>query len=143
MEKKNKLIIKSFKFFFLSGIGWLIDFVVFTFLIKFAYFPIFTANCVSSFIAVTLVFFISTKSIFEKRISKLSLRSKYIIYICYQILLIFSVSLATIPVNQFLSKEFINFEILLDNSELLTKILITPVTMILNFITMKLLIEKI
>lgn len=48
-----------------------------------------------------------------------------------------------VPINHFLLEEFRNFEPVYNNSELVTKILITPITMILNFVTMKLLIEKI
>lgn len=142
MNFQKAEIIKSIQFVFLSGIGWLIDFSIFTFCVRQLEWDIFNANCLSSFIAVTLVFFISTKSIFDKKKSDISLTYKYISYIVYQIILIILISWLAVPLNQFILSNFHTFGWMKEYSALITKVLITPITMILNFVAMKILIEK-
>lgn len=135
-------IIKSIQFVLLSGIGWLVDFSIFTLCVRQLEWGIFNANCLSSFVAVTFVFFISTKSIFDKKKSKINLTFKYISYIIFQIILIILISLLAVPLNQFILSNFHTFGWVKEYAALITKVLITPITMILNFVAMKILIEK-
>lgn len=143
MEKKLRIGAKSVKFIFVSGIGWMMDFSIFTCLVKLLSLEIFIANCISSFIAITFVFIISTRRIFENNTQKLNLKYKYIAYIVYQVVLIVLISLLAAVINSYLFSIFHNFINLQNNAALITKMLITPVTMILNFMVMKYLIEKI
>ncbi|MCQ2514859.1 MAG: GtrA family protein [Ruminococcus sp.] len=128
------------KFIGFSGIGWILDFSVFTVLGLFED-NVILNNIISSWVGVTFVFIFSTKSVFQNN-SKISLKIKYLIYLFYQCILIFLVSNILAWVNGIIISN-INFEIILSFSHLISKILITPITMILNFIVMKNIIEKI
>lgn len=137
----KKLIIQALKFFAVSGVGWLIDFGVYSLLTYCFDFNIFVANIISSIPAVTYVFIVSVRKIFQKKQSKIKLRWKYLIYIVYQIVLVLSIS--------FLGQELynlilpiVNIKFVINNLKMIIKICITPITMILNFLVMKLLVEK-
>lgn len=143
MPKNINNILKSLKFISLSGIGWIVDLTFFTLLVNQINLGIFLSNCLSSLIAITFVFFISTKSIFDKKKSKIELKYKYLIYIVYQLILVVSISWLAVPINQFICSYFDTFDNVIRYSALITKILITPITMILNFFAMKFLLEKI
>lgn len=138
-----KGIFKQFlRFLLVSGIGWIIDFIVYLVLTNVADFKVVFANILSSIPAITYVFLMSNKKIFKKVNSKLSIKVKYLIYFGYQLILLLSISLF----GEFLYNKLINLvtlEILVTNLKLFIKILITPITMTLNFIVMKNLIEKI
>lgn len=54
------------KFTFLSGVGWLCDFVTFTLLLKLINVPNFIANFVSSYVGVTFVWFTALKLVFMR-----------------------------------------------------------------------------
>lgn len=134
---------KLFRFILVSGAGWGIDFAIYTVLVKLFFQGVFIANCISSLLAITFVFFIATRKVFESNSGRLSLRSKYLLYIMYQIILILFISWLAAVLNRELSSFFHNFILIKENTELVSKVMITPVTMILNFIVMKYLVEKI
>ncbi len=140
LGESMKFIIKQgLKFIGLSGIGWILDFFVYIILgLKFK--NLFFNNLISSLVGVTFVFFFSTRIIFQNK-SKISLKWKYIIYLCYQCLLIYGISKTLLEVNQLILGN-INIEIIRNYSTIISKILITPVTMILNFCVVKNIIEK-
>lgn len=141
----KKLIIQALKFFCVSGVGWIIDFSIYSLLTYIFDFNVLLANMISSIPAVTYVFFISTKRIFSKKESKISIKAKYAIYLIYQLVLVIAVS----SLGQLLYSSLIdivtNWEInfITNNFKIIIKICITPITMILNFIIMKILAEKI
>lgn len=144
-QSKKEIVKKIFKqfmsFLLVSGVGWIMDFTIYFALTHFANFNVGFANILSSIPAITYVFLMSNKKIFKNIDSKLSLKIKYLIYFGYQLLLLLSISL----LGEFLYNKLINFvtiEILLNNLKICIKILITPITMTLNFIVMKNLIEK-
>nr|WP_229050305.1 GtrA family protein [Fusobacterium sp. 1001295B_180824_G3] len=126
---------------FLSGIGWLIDFILYFILTNVFNFKIIYLNILSSIPAVTFVFFISTRKIFTKNRSKLTLKEKYLIYFLYQIILIVSISLFGQYLYLLILKN-ITIKIELKILKIIIKLLITPITMLINFIVMKFLIEK-
>lgn len=146
VKKNNKeKMIKTFKqflsFLLVSGVGWLIDFTIYFLLTHFAELNISLANIISSIPAITYVFLMSNKNIFKNSNSKLSLKFKYLIYFGYQLVLVLCVSLF----GEFLYSKLINvvtIPLLLNNLKMVIKILITPITMTINFIVMKNLIEK-
>jgi hypothetical protein len=99
------------------------------------------ANILSSIPAITYVFLMSNKKIFKNVNSKLSIKVKYLIYFGYQLILLFSISL----LGEFLYSQLIDIikmPILLNNLKIVIKILITPITMTINFTVMKNLVEK-
>ncbi len=135
----KKLLIQGMHFIGLSGIGWLLDFCVY------AGFSAISGNLVknnmiSSWVGITFVFFFATRKVFQNK-SKIPLSCKYLIYLFYQCILILFVSKLLGIVNTEIIKNF-KVMLILRYSPILSKILITPVTMILNFFVMKGLIEK-
>ena len=139
MRKFKKLFSQFVKFLFISGIGWLIDFCLYTVLtIKFNL-KIFYTNIFSSIPAISYVFLMSTKKIFTKsHRNNLTIIQKYIIYFIYQLLLIFLISIVAQNLYTLVGKYNLNFKMM----KIIIKILITPVTMTINFFVIKYLTEK-
>ncbi len=137
----KKIFFQAIKFFGISGIGWLIDMVIFTTLTNLEVNTI-LSNIISSLVAVTFVYFTSTKKIFINKNEKININKKYVVYIIYQVLMILASSTLIGLINKGIIL-YINYEIFLKYSKIIAKILVTPLTMICNFIFMKLLIEKI
>ena len=140
-EKCKRILVQFLQFLAVSGVGWIIDFSVYSLLAYLTEIKVILANIISSIPAITYVFFISNKKIFEKSNSKLSLKVKYLIYFSYQIVLLLCVSSLGELIHAALS-EVVVHDFLVKNLKLVVKILITPITMTINFIVMKKLIEK-
>lgn len=139
-----KVLIGQFiRFFGLSGLGWCIDFSLYLIFTLVFDWPVFYSNCLSSIPAITLVFFVSTKKIFKNSEQRIPLGIKYAIYVCYQMILLTMVSI----LGQYLAlwignlaKELVLIEKV---SKILVKIIITPITMVMNFFVMKIMAERI
>ena len=130
-------------FLFVSGIGWLIDFGVFFVLTTWLGFSVFLGNCISAVPGILWVFWFSSRHIFTAKKTGLKLYQKYLIYFAYQALLVAGVSLlAGYLFTQFIASRFVEYELLYANIKMVIKIAITPITMTMNFIIMKLLLEK-
>ena len=139
MKKFEKLFSQFIKFLLVSGIGWLIDFSLYIILTAEFNFKIFYANIFSSIPAISYVFLISTKKIFTKsNRNNLTIIQKYMIYFIYQLLLIFFISIVAENLYILAGKYNLNFKIM----KVIIKILITPVTMTINFFVIKYLAEK-
>ena len=136
----KKIIIQAFSFFGISGIGWLIDMVIYSILTHFNVYTI-LANIISSFVAVTFVYLTSTKKIFVNINDSFNVKKKYIVYILYQVIIV----LISSTIINFIAKNLVHIDIKLiaDYAKISAKIIVTPFTMITNFIFMKFLIEKI
>lgn len=134
----KKLIKQALNFFGISGIGWILDFIVYTILTSLFKINVDISNMLSSLVGVTFVFFVSTRKVFINN-SKINIKIKYIIYIVYQIVLIFTASKIMLLLKDYL----INIDLIAKYINIIVKIIITPFTMIINFIVMKNLIEKI
>lgn len=136
----KKIIKQSISFFGISGIGWMLDFILYITLTNIFKINIDISNMMSSLLGVTFVFVTSTRKLFINN-SKIDIKIKYLIYIIYQIILIFIVS----KVMFILKNNLINIDLMLivKNINIIVKIIITPFTMLINFIVMKNLIEKI
>ncbi len=126
-------------FFIVSGIGWLIDLSIYSFLI-FNDFDVFISNLTSAGIAVTYVYIISVNKIFSHDNSYIKVR--FIIYIAYQILSIVGFTYLIYKTNIFLIGNVAS-QFLIAYSPLFAKIIITPFNLIVNFVFMKILLEKI
>ena len=98
------------------------------------------ANIISSFLGITFVYLVSTRKLFQNN-SKYNLKVKYIAYILYQVIFVLIVSY----LMTFLKKYLLEFDIKLisDYVNIINKIVVTPFTMVINFIVMKNLIERI
>lgn len=130
----KKLLIQALHFFGLSGIGWILDFCTFI-LLGFISNNLILNNTISSWVGVTFVFCTATRHVFKNN-DRISLKWKYVIYLLYQIVLIYGIS------------ELLNFikDLLIvycgSFTSVAAKIIVTPVTMSLNFLIMKCIIEK-
>lgn len=130
-------------FLMVSGVGWLIDFGVFYYLTDKIGFVVSKANVISTIPALTFVFITATRKVFLRNESGISLKLKYVIYFLYQMILILCVSrVGQIVYNYLEGIAFLESFVFL-NLKLLAKIIITPITMICNFLVMKFLTERI
>ena len=136
----KNFLTQAIKFIGLSGIGWLMDFCVYT-ILGFISHNVSLNNTISSWVGVTFVFIFATRKVFKNN-SKIPLKWKYIIYLLYQCILIFFVSKLLNTINDAI---IINICIVSVQkfSSIISKILVTPVTMAFNFFVMKYVIEKI
>jgi putative flippase GtrA len=136
-----KIIKQALKFFGISGIGWLMDFSIFTALTMGFGINEVIVNIISSIVAITFVYIVSTKKTFTNKIDSMDLRKKYFIYVFYQAVVILTSSL----IIWVLVKVLNSTDVLLISSyaKIFAKIIVTPFTMTINFIFMKILIEKI
>lgn len=128
------------RFVGVSGIGWILDFFVYTVLGSISE-NVVLNNIISSWVGVTFVFNVATRKIFKNN-SKISLKWKYLIYIIYQIVLILLISRLLGCVNQFIILHMGATQLMLRISRIISKIIVTPITMVLNFIVLKNVIEK-
>lgn len=135
----KKIIMQGIHFIGLSGIGWIIDFSIYAMLDVISK-RLFVNNIISSWAGVTFVFIFATRKIFQNN-SNISLQWKYIIYIFYQCVLIFFISRLLSHINNIVLLK-LSFSPIRNFSGIISKILVTPVTMILNFFVMRGVIEK-
>ncbi len=136
----RNLLKQAVGFVGLSGIGWILDFCTYT-VLGFLSENLVLNNFISSWVGVTFVFIFATRKIFMNN-SRIPLKWKYLIYIAYQFVLIFLVSILLGKIDG-LIMEYVTVEMILKFSFIISKIIITPITMVLNFFVMKGLIEKI
>lgn len=135
----KKLISQAFRFVGLSGVGWILDFCTYT-LLGFVSVNLFLNNMISSWVGVTFVFFFATRKVFQNN-SKIPLKWKYFIYLLYQCILIFFSSKVLSGIDAYIVNN-IDVDFILEFSAIISKILVTPITMVLNFFVMKGVIEK-
>ena len=135
----RRLLRQALRFVGLSGIGWLMDFTVYT-LLSLHMTDLALVNVLSSLVGASFVFAFSTRFVFRDS-HRIPLALKYAIYIVYQLLLIFLISklLAWVAAGIAL---YAPWELLRRFSAILAKILVTPITMTVNFFVMKAVIEK-
>ncbi len=126
---------KIIKFIFISGIGFIIDFIIYNVLTLLFKISIDFSNIISSICGVSFVFFLSTKKIFINNNYKIKLKYKYLIYIIYQLLLIFIASKIMIYLKNILIE--INIDLIKKYVSILVKIIITPFTLTINYFVMK------
>jgi gtrA-like protein len=135
----KNLLKQAVKFVGLSGIGWILDFLTYTILGLISS-NVVVNNIISSWIGVTFVFIFATRKVFQNQ-SQISLKWKYLIYLGYQVLLILLISKLLGQVNEFILVHN-TIRIIGRFSTIISKILVTPITMVLNFIVMKSVIER-
>ena len=135
----RNLFLQFIKFLGVSGIGWLLDVILYSLLIIVSD-DLFVNNFITSFISVTFVFFFSVRFVFCEDTGR-TLYFKYIAYLVYQCVLIFFISYLLLVFDFFIKIILIYLEAS-KFSFIISKILITPITMILNFFVMKFITRK-
>lgn len=133
------LLWQAVHFIGLSGIGWFLDFCVYVGLSLLRR-DLVLNNVISSWVGVTFVFAFATRKVFKNN-NRMSLKWKYALYLCYQYVLIFFISKLLNMINGFIIST-IEFELIYRFSAIISKIFVTPITMILNFGVMKGVIER-
>lgn len=139
----KKICLQFVRFIGISGIGWVIDFSLYLVFTSAFHWEVFYSNCLSALPAVTLVFCVSTSKIFQKAKRRITIRQKYIIYVCYQVILLLAVSVVGQRLAGWVAQICADISIIVQCSKIIAKLLITPVTMAANFAVMKMLTEKI
>lgn len=134
------LLQQALRFVGLSGIGWLLDFSAYT-LLSLRFENLVLINIFTSLLGASFVFLFSTRFVFRDS-HRIPLWIKYAVYIVYQLVLIFLISRLLGAVNAFLLRHF-TAPLIIRFAALLSKIIVTPVTMTINFFAMKGVIEKI
>ena len=137
--KLRDLLRQALRFIGLSGIGWLLDFAVYT-LLSIKASNLAAVNMISSLVGASFVFVFSTRFVFRNN-HRIPLIWKYCVYIVYQVILIVLISLLLSRINALICALAPAF--IAAFSAVLSKIIVTPITMTLNFFFMKLAIEKI
>ncbi len=135
----KKLLLQALKFVGLSGIGWVLDFGTFV-VLGFFFANSVVNNFISSWVGVTFVFIFATRKIFVND-SRIPLGAKYVIYLVYQLILILLISKLLGEIDSFIAVHA-TIGIIVKLSSILAKIIVTPITMTLNFFVMKGVIEK-
>ena len=135
----TKLLLQAVRFFGISGIGWLLDFCAYTAL-SLASKNLFLNNTVSSWLGVTFTFVFSTRAVFTNA-GRIPLKVKYALYLLYQLALILAVSQVLKSADARIAR-LLSQTALAKSSFIIAKILVTPLTMTLNFLAMKFLMEK-
>ena len=100
---------------------------------------VFFINMLSSVIGVTYVYIFSTKKLFCNRIH---LKRRYVAYFTYQCVLIFCVSNTISMLNNVLVAQ-LTLETLREYSASIAKVIVSPVTFVMNFCVMKGIIQRI
>lgn len=124
---------KEIKFVLVSGLGFLIDFIIYNMLIYFFKLNVDISNIISSFVGVTFVFLTSTKKIFATNTKRIALKDKYLVYVIYEFILILIVSYIMIYLKELL----INICFMKKYTGILVKIGVTPFTLLINYVVMK------
>lgn len=140
MSRFGKLIKQAFAFIGISGIGWLIDFGIYILLNQ--WIDAKYANMISAAAGVSFVFWVATRKTFKNNIRRLSLPWKYLIYLVYQVGAILGASVLIAFVQDTVIPA-IGWELLVKYSYIAAKIMVTPFTLALNFVVMKILVEKV
>lgn len=136
----KRLLRQAVGFMGLSGIGWILDFCVYVAAGFFSGNPALN-NTLSSWAGVTFVFLCARGRVFQNQ-GRLPFKWKYVIYLLYQAVLIFCVSRLLGGINGAISG-CVEDEWIVRLSPVIAKILVTPVTMVMNFFVMKGVMEKI
>ena len=139
---KKSLFRQIVEFVGVSGVGWVIDFTVYTVLTTVLNVPAGISNFLSAIPAITFVFFTATLKTFVKKENGLSLHWKYALYVAYQFVLLTGVSFLNQALFDWLRGILVQGTLLYRYCAILTKIMITPITMFCNFIVLKRLTER-
>ncbi len=138
MRGLRRLLWQALRFVGLSGIGWLLDFTVYTLLsLRLARLDL--VNVISSLVGASFVFIFSTRLIFQNS-RRFPLWVKYAVYLVYQLVLIFLISRLLAWVHLMIVTHFTQ-ALILRFAAILAKILVTPITMAVNFFAMKAIVE--
>src|SRR3990167_9555372 len=124
----NPLLQRSFRFVLIAGMGWVLDMLVYSMLLSLDVRAA-LANSVSASIGVTFSYFMSARVVFYYEGAFLML--KFVLYVLYNcvVILFFSFTIECLS-------------IVFHVSPVVVKCLVTPVTLLTNFIMLDLLLTS-
>lgn len=128
-------MVRVIKFVFVSGIGFIIDFTLYSILIRIIDMDIFLLSFLTALAGVTFVFFTSTKKVFETNTTRIPLKYKYLIYVIYQTILLLICSKIIVILNGVFSSSSIY--LVSKYSKELAKLCIPVFTLTINYFVMK------
>ena len=137
--KLRALLIQALRFVGLSGIGWLLDFTVYT-LLSTRVSNLAAVNMISSLVGASFVFAFSTRFVFRDN-HRIPLFWKYCVYIAYQIVLIILISLLLAKINTLITT-YISAALIVRYSAILSKIIVNPITMPPTFFVLRAALEQ-
>lgn len=140
VREVKELLYQAIRFIGVSGVGWILDFCTYIALGTISG-NVAVNNIISSWVGVTFVFIFATRKVFVNN-SSIPLKWKYLIYLLYQAVLIYSISRLLARVDGFIVSQ-ITISSINRFSKIISKIVVTPITMVMNFVVMKMVIEKI
>jgi putative flippase GtrA len=121
-------------FVILSGLGWLCDFGTYTCLVALSDISPFVLNFISSYVGVTFVWYTSLKRVFR---ATGPVNGPFLIaYWAFQLVSILAYSKLLIIVVSLLKAESVSMEPV-GQPAVLAKIIVTPATLLTNFLFMK------
>lgn len=135
----KRFIWQAVRFIGLSGVGWILDFCTYMGLAFFLH-NLVWSNIVSSWVGVTFVFAFATRKVFQVH-GKIPLKVKYVIYLGYQCVLIYFISKILNELNVIIDVRC-TIALIRQFSAIIAKLAVTPITMVLNFLVMRLIVEK-
>lgn len=139
---KNTLVRQIIRFVGISGVGWLIDFALYTILTAALDLSVGYANFLSAIPAITFVFIISTRHTFVQNPAGFPLWSKYLIYVAYQLVLLLVVSFINQSLYDLMLRLLPNNASISALGPTITKALITPITLLCNFLVLRHITER-
>nr|ABH02986.1 SpaC [Spirochaeta aurantia] len=125
----------------LSGIGWVLDFSVFLAISVTLGGSVWLANGVAGLCGATFVYFTSAKWTFGQSTPRLPWKS-YSLYLAYQVVAIVAFSLLAETIFQALRSEVLGSRLPEVHDKVISKIVVTPFSMGMNFLVMRRLTKK-
>lgn len=142
MPMPSRNVRQALMFVVISGTGWLLDTAVFLLLSGPGSWPVIAANIASSCCGVLLVFIVSSRSIFQR--NEGSMLQKVLVLLLFNatVILASSVVLGLIATQLTQSATRLDWAVTPGMVRLAAKVLVTPVTLALNFVVVRLLLER-
>lgn len=129
-NKKRKLLLQIFKFLFVGGLAFLIDYISLIICKEVFYLSTLLASAIAFTISVIVNYILSVTWVFEVDETK-SKKQNFIIFIVFSIL-----GLIITEIIMYLGSDVLKI------SYLIVKIVATAIVMVFNFVTRKIFLEK-
>lgn len=126
----------------ISGTGWLLDTAVFMTLSGPAGWNVVVANIVSSSLGTLLVFTVSSRGIFRRNAGPMPQKVGVLLLFNTVVILVSSVVLGIIAAQLAPAAARLGLDATPDSLRFTAKVLVTPVTLALNFIVVRFLLER-
>ena len=138
MPKHRSVLVQGLLFVMVSGVGWLVDVTVLMALSGPAGWGLIEANIASGSCGVLVVFAVSSKAIFQRNTG--SMAQKLAVLLIFNLVVILASSFMLAAIAQGLSN--LALDVPPAALRLLAKVLVTPLTLLLNYVVVRFLVER-